>query len=53
MICISDDFFWKTWRVGYIYVREIQFSVNFLEEKFVLSMFSCIFATTESATLPI
>ena len=39
--------------IKYKYVKEFHFCVIFLAKKFVLSMIIRIFATTESATLPI
>ena len=39
--------------IKYKYIKEFHFLVIFLAEKFVLSMIIRIFATTESATLPI
>ena len=39
--------------IKYKYIKEIYFCVIFLAQKFVLSIIICIFAATESATLPI
>ena len=39
--------------IKYKKIKEIRFCVIFLAENFVLSMIICIFAATESATLPI
>ena len=39
--------------IKYKYIKEIYFYMNFLAQKFVLSIIIRIFAATESATLPI
>ena len=51
----QEKYDFKVWFniIKYKYVKEFHFCVIFLAEKFVLSMIICIFATTESATLPI
>ncbi len=39
--------------IKYKYIKKNYFCMIFLAQKFVLSIIICIFAATESATLPI